>query len=94
MIQMPQIDHDLLEELEEDYTPSAAAEANKATLVAAILERASVSYDEKELEKTDRVKSRHLRSLLHALQDVEERSDGGEPSSMSTATDKKGRRRR
>lgn len=96
MIEMPQIDHDLLDELEDDYSPSAAAEANKVTLVAAILERVGVDYDEAELEDTDRVKSRTLRDILHEVSSEEKRPDGGrdEPVRPGSAPENNGRRRR
>lgn len=85
MIEMPQIDHDLLDELEDDYSPSAAAEANKVTLVAAILERVGVDYDEAELEDTDRVKSRTLRDILHEVSGDEGRTDGGSESTSPSS---------
>lgn len=93
---MPQIDHELLEELEDDYSPSAAAEANKVTLVASILERVGVDYDEAELEETDRVKSRTLRDILHAVAGDGREADGGrdEPVRPGSAPENNGRRRR
>lgn len=96
MILMPQIDHELLEELEEDYSPSAVAEANKPTLVAAILERVDVDYSEEDLEATDRVRSRFLRDILHALagkeKTVEDMTDGGPtPEEISDRDDRRRR---